>query len=49
MASVVTAHPSIRKISNQSFVYEPASEWRALFATFIAVFAVLATIFLFAL
>ena len=49
MASVITAHPSIRKRSNQSFVYEPASEWRALLATFIAVFAVWATILLFAL
>jgi hypothetical protein len=49
MASVITAHPSISKRSNQSFVYEPASEWRALLATFIAVFGVWATILLFAL
>ena len=50
MASVITTHPSIRKRSNQSFVYEPASEWRALLATFIAVFAaVWAAILLFAL
>jgi hypothetical protein len=50
MASVITAHPSIRKRSNQSFVYEPASEWRALLATFIAVSAAFwAAILLFAL
>jgi hypothetical protein len=49
MASVITAHPSIRKRSNQSFVHEPASEWRALLATFIAVSAVWAALLLFAL
>jgi hypothetical protein len=50
MASVITAHPSRSLRSNHPFVYEPASEWRALLATFIAVFAaVWATILLFAL
>jgi hypothetical protein len=49
MASVVTAHPSRSLRSNHPFVYEPASEWRALLATFIAGFAVWATILLFAL
>ena len=49
MASVIAAHPSIRKRSNQSFVYGPASEWRALLSTFIAVLAVSATFLLFAL
>jgi hypothetical protein len=44
MASVVTAQSS-----RHPFVYEPSHEWRALLSTFGAVFAVLATIFLFAL
>jgi hypothetical protein len=49
MASVITAHPSIRKSSNQSFVREPASEWSALLATFIAASAAWAAVLLFAL
>jgi hypothetical protein len=51
MANVVTAHSfrSNRDRSRQPLVYEPWRQWPALLLTFVAVFAVWATIFLFAL
>jgi hypothetical protein len=47
MASVVTAHSFRSSIRQRS--HQPSGEWRALLSTFVAVFAVLATIFLFVL